>query len=197
MSALSILVAIGVVGFLMGSPRLSGFIHWLTSRSARAEKEELRLAAASARGELLHRRKRVESEEARVKRDEARRKEAWWRSLSGHEFEKELFELFELRGYDVRLTGFHGGDGGVDLTISSGAKRIIVQCKARRQFISAGAVRELYGTLLHEQQQGRATEAWLVSCSGFYSGAELFAAGKPIQLLTIRQILAKHEARFL
>jgi restriction system protein len=59
-------------------------------------------------------------------------------------------------------------------------KKIIIQCKAHRNYISAGYVRELYGTLMHQ----KADEAWLVVTSGFYSGAREFALEKPIKLLT-------------
>jgi hypothetical protein len=63
--------------------------------------------------------------------------------------------------------------------------------------LSAGPVRELYGTLLHEQERGAATEAWLICYAGFYRGAKEFAFGKPIRLLTIQDVLEKRETYFL
>jgi hypothetical protein len=156
------------------------------------------ISATYARREEEHAlHKRLEREEWQLRKDKARRQAAWWRSLSGHQFEKELYEVFKLRGYDVRLTGFRGADRGIDMVIKARQKTIIVQCKAHRHYLSAGPVRELYGTLIHEKEQGRASEAWLVSATGFYSGAKDFAFGKPIRLLTILEILEKHEVHFL
>ena len=66
-----------------------------------------------------------------------------------------------------------------------GTKRIIVQCKAHKGYISPGVVRDLYGTMIHHQ----ADEAWLVSTRGFFTGSRAFAEGKPIRLLTIEDIL--------
>jgi len=84
------------------------------------------------------------------------------------------------KGYSVKLTGSSWGDEGVDLILMKDGKKIIIQCKAHKNYVSAGFVRELYGTLMHQ----KADEAWLVVTSGFYIGAKTFAFGKPIKLLT-------------
>jgi restriction system protein len=62
---------------------------------------------------------------------------------------------------------------------------VLVQCKAHRSYVSPGAVRDLYGTLLHEH----ADQAWLVTTSGFHPGAREFAKGKPMRLITMAGIL--------
>jgi hypothetical protein len=91
----------------------------------------------SLRREELKEQRRIQREELLRHRSEARAQERWWKSLSGHQFERELSELFKLRGYDVRLTGFLGADGGVDMVIKSGSsKTIIVQCKAHRHSLA-------------------------------------------------------------
>ena len=87
-------------------------------------------------------------------------------------------------GYHTTLTPY-SADGGVDILIREGEKKIIIQCKAHSNYISPGVVRELYGTMIHE----KADEGWLVTTSGFYSGARQFAQDKPIKLLTIKQLL--------
>ncbi len=109
----------------------------------------------------------------------------WWSELSGEEFEHQLAALLEARGYETKLTPLIG-DGGVDVFLRANGRLIIVQCKAHRGWISAGPVRELYGTLTAMN----ADEAWLITTAGgFFRGAKDFASGKPIRLFTIRQVL--------
>ncbi len=116
--------------------------------------------------------------------EEQRRAIQWWKTLDGKQFEKELVGLLKQIGYDATLTPY-SGDGGVDIIVREATKRIVVQCKAHRNYISPGVVRELYGTMIHE----KADEGWLVTTSGFYSGARAFAHDKPIKLITIQQLL--------
>jgi HJR/Mrr/RecB family endonuclease len=142
-------------------------------------------AAYAAYSALETERRKAEQVAREGERRRIREQEAWWASLDGNAFERELTALFRARGLDVRRTG-GSGDGGIDLEVRSGLKRIIVQCKAHKSWLSPGPVRDLYGTLIHVS----ADEAWLVTTSGFYSGARAFAAGKPIRLYTIRQFLA-------
>jgi HJR/Mrr/RecB family endonuclease len=121
--------------------------------------------------------------QATLKNGESR---AQWRGIKGRDFEVEVVEVLFSKGYDVVHTGASSnGDQGIDFVVRCGGKKIIGQCKAHKSYLSAGPVRELYGTLLHE----KADEAWLVGTSGFYSGAKSFAYGKPIRLLTIHKLL--------
>jgi len=53
--------------------------------------------------------------------------------LSGTEFEKLLYRLFEKLGYVVEHTG-HTGDQGGDLIIQRGQDRIVVQAKAYKEW---------------------------------------------------------------
>jgi len=108
----------------------------------------------------------------------------FWRGLTGRQFELEFARLLQRLGYSVEHIG-GPGDSGVDLSVDTKKGRVIVQCKAHAVTIGPGAVRELYGSLLHAE----ATEAWLVSLEGFSIAAREFAAGKPIRLLTIARFL--------
>lgn len=117
---------------------------------------------------------------------EQRQQLKWWRALDGRQFEKELTTLLRRLGYDAMLTSYTA-DGGVDILIQDGHRKIIIQCKAHRRYISPAVIRELYGTMLHE----KADEGWLVTTAGFHSGAREFARGKPIQLITIEDLLKK------
>lgn len=91
---------------------------------------------------------------------------------------------FGQMGYDVRHTG-GAGDGGVDLVLSRAGHDVIVQCKAHKNPIGPGAVRDLYGTMLHRN----AGEAWLVTANGFSQAARHFAQGKEIRLLRVGELL--------
>lgn len=128
---------------------------------------------------------KMAAEKAREEAEQRKRKQvAWWQNLDGYEFERELTKLFRARGLTAYQRG-GSGDGGVDIELKIGDRRVLVQCKAHKTRVSPGAVRDLYGTLLHSG----ADEAWLVTTVGFNPGAEAFAAQKPIRLLTIATVL--------
>jgi restriction system protein len=134
--------------------------------------------AARSTGHLAWEKAREEAEQQK------RERVTWWQKLDGYEFERELTTLFRARGLTAHQRG-GAGDGGVDIELKIGDRRVLVQCKAHKTRVSPGAVRDLYGTLLHSG----ADEAWLVTTVGFNSAAEEFAMQKPIRLLTIARIL--------
>lgn len=135
---------------------------------------------------------KIRREETRKRREkqieaynQARKEEEWWRGIDGRSFELEVAKLLMNKGYIVEHTGSTWGDEGVDLVLKVDERKIIVQCKAFKNYVNPGVVRELYGTLIHQ----KAHEAWLVTTSGFFNGARQFASGKPIRLLTIRNLI--------
>jgi len=71
----------------------------------------------------------AERERRSEQRKQLRKQEAWWKSLDGHRFEREVTTLLCSRGFNARWKG-RSGDGGVDIEIAHEAARIIVQCKA-------------------------------------------------------------------
>jgi restriction system protein len=110
---------------------------------------------------------------------------SWWDELHPQRFEQEVALFFKSQGYRVEWTG-RSGDGGVDIKVTNQeGKKIVVQCKAHQKPVPPGAVRELFGTLLHE----KADEGWLMSRSGFTVGAAKFATGKPIRLLDLNHVI--------
>lgn len=111
-------------------------------------------------------------------------KEETWRRLSGWEFETRLANHFGTFGWTAHATR-GSGDEGVDIVLVSSRRRVIVQCKAHAKTVAPAPVRELLGALHHH----KADEAWLVCLTGFSPGAQAFAQGKPIRLLTVREIL--------
>jgi uncharacterized integral membrane protein len=136
------------------------------------------------RDQLLRKMRRQEFRNQRTKHYEERKQQEWWKGLDGSGFELGVAKLLMDKGYNVRHTGSSYGDEGIDVELKVSGRRIIIQCKAFRNYVSAGPVRELYGTLTHQ----KADEGWLVVTSGFYSGARTFAQGKPIRLFTAREL---------
>jgi hypothetical protein len=113
-----------------------------------------------------------------------RQQREWWLRLDGRSFEVEAGTVFRRRGYTVRRVG-GSGDQGVDLLLTKDGLTIAVQCKAHRNPVGPGAIRDLYGAMVHHRHR----EAWILSTTGFTRGAKAFAAGKPIRLLTLEDLL--------
>lgn len=100
-------------------------------------------------------------------------------ALSPADFERYTAGLFRQKGYQVKLRGGRG-DHGVDLElIGATGKRAIVQCKRYQNTIGADIVRELYGTLMHEQ----AAHAFLVTTADISTAARTWAQDKPLTLI--------------
>ena len=122
--------------------------------------------------------------------EEVARYEAWfirtqaefWERLSGRGFEMEVANLLNRAGYCAHLSAA-GGDGGVDIVLGDGT---IVQCKAHRTPASPGIVRDLYGTLTHQN----APKAILISLSGVTDGVRSFIKDKPITVWDKSNLIA-------
>jgi hypothetical protein len=110
-------------------------------------------------------------------------------ALSPAAFEQYVGSLFRQKGYTVRVRG-RSGDLGVDLEVTQpGGKRAVVQCKRYRQTVGPEAVRELYGTLIHEQ----AAHGFLITTAEISAAARAWARHKPLTLIdgaTLAQIAA-------
>ncbi|HSM55696.1 MAG TPA: restriction endonuclease [Candidatus Sulfomarinibacteraceae bacterium] len=101
------------------------------------------------------------------------------RSLSPRSFERYVAGLFRQKGYRVVLRG-SSGDLGVDLEVTSPVgRRAIVQCKRYQNTVGPDVVRELYGTLIHEQ----VAWAFLVTTAEISDSAREWAQGKPLTLI--------------
>ena len=99
-------------------------------------------------------------------------------ALEPSEFENWVAMLFQLIGYKVRNTQ-EVADHGIDLLVSDGHVPYgLVQCKRYRGTVGEPVVRDLYGTLVHEN----ADFGWLVTTGGISRQARGWANGKPIEL---------------
>lgn len=100
-------------------------------------------------------------------------------ALSPKEFEAYVGRLFQRRGYRVRLRG-RSGDHGVDVeVIHPDSRRAVVQCKRYQNTVGEDVVRELFGTMMHED----AAHGFLATTADISQAARAWATGKPITLL--------------
>ncbi len=93
-------------------------------------------------------------------------------------FEHMVGALFERMGYEVRTT-VASGDDGVDLYVRQGRRTAVVQCKRYQGDVGSPLMRDLYGTLLHNN----ADEAYMVTTGNISNQARRWAEGKPIQMI--------------
>lgn len=93
-------------------------------------------------------------------------------------FEHLVGALFERMGYDVRTT-VASGDDGVDLYVRQGRRTAVVQCKRYQGDVGSPQMRDLYGTMLHNN----ANEAYMVTTGNISNQARRWAEGKPIQMI--------------
>jgi hypothetical protein len=113
--------------------------------------------------------------------------ENYWKSLRGVQFERALADLYTKLKHSVRTTK-GSGDEGIDLIID---EKIIVQCKGHEKKISENVARDLYGTLKHHTE----FESAVLACpSGFSNYVKKFVEGKPIELLTAKELVEMAES---
>ena len=103
-------------------------------------------------------------------------------SLTGVEFERVCKQLLEKMGFSVETTKVTG-DGGIDLIaynfqpLLSG--KYIIQCKRYAGSVGEPIIRDLYGVITSE----RANKGILMTSGVFTKQAQIFADGKPIELI--------------
>ena len=108
-------------------------------------------------------------------------------ALGWRDFERLVGEAFRRQRYRVEETGLGGADGGIDLILSRGGRRTLVQCKQwRRRQVPVSVVREMYGLLAHHG----AHAVRIAALGGYTRDAARFAAGKPIELIDGPALLA-------
>ena len=105
--------------------------------------------------------------------------------MSWRQFEVLVGEMFRLKGYSVSETGGGGADGGVDLLLTKGREKFIVQCKQWRAFrVGVDVVRELYGVMAAHGASG----GFVVTSGRFTRDASEWAGGRNITLIDGSQL---------
>ena len=108
--------------------------------------------------------------------------------ISWREFEMLVAESYRRQGYQVFENGLGGKDGGIDLILSKAGRRELVQCKQwKRRNVDASTVREMWGLVNHHG----ADAVHIVSAGDFTADATRFARGKPIFLVTGRELIER------
>jgi restriction system protein len=108
-------------------------------------------------------------------------------NLSWQAFEALVGEGFRHRGFQVTARDGAGPDGGVDLVLSHGHERFLVQCKQwRAQQPGVSVVRELYGVMAAERVAG----GYVVTSGRFTKDAKEFAVGRNIELVDDKALAA-------
>ena len=102
------------------------------------------------------------------------------RKLPWKDFEFLVGEAYRRQGYNVQEDIGAGPDGGVDLTLTKGGGKYLVQCKNwKTKSVGVPVVRELFGVVTAENASGG-----IIVCSGgFTRDAVEFARGKSIELV--------------
>lgn len=112
---------------------------------------------------------------------------SWVDRLSWRDFERQVAEVYRQEGYWVEECGGNGPDGGVDLRLTRGGERVLVQCKHWKSWkVGAPVVRELYGVLMAEG----ANRAVVITSGRISREAVSFAEGKPLELVSGDGLLA-------
>jgi HJR/Mrr/RecB family endonuclease len=115
------------------------------------------------------------------------------RLLTSSEFEWLVGELFRREGWSVTETGREDGpDGNIDLELSRGSERSVVQCKRwTAQAVGVDEVRRFGGTLLREGLP--ATAGIFVTLSNFTEQAGTEAHQMGITLIDKRDLYSRME----
>jgi restriction system protein len=100
--------------------------------------------------------------------------------MTWHEFELLVGEAFRQKGYKVLELGGAGPDGGVDLVLTKGSEKFLVQCKQWKAFkVSVDVVREVYGVMAAKGAAG----GFVVTSGKFTADAQEFARGRNLTLV--------------
>ena len=100
------------------------------------------------------------------------------RRMSWQDFERVVAEAFRRSGYRADLTA-RGADGGVDIILTRGTSKTLVQCKQNTSRLGPGAVRELAGVMASED----VTDGIMVACGGVGDEGQAFAKRNGIRIL--------------
>jgi restriction system protein len=99
-------------------------------------------------------------------------------NLSPEDFEALIAGLFRAYGHQALVTG-GSSDHGVDVIVHTDkGEKWVVQCKRYSGSVGEPVVRDLYGTMTHEEAQ----KAYLITTGVFTIQAAAWAEGKPLIL---------------
>jgi restriction endonuclease len=169
---------------------LSGIIEWFADayRRRRSNPGYLRYREALQ----LHNLYKSTAQAAAREAEQAflRKKRSYWEFLNGYAFERATAEVLKRHQFNPIVTR-GSADGGIDIEVTRGGLRGVVQCKAHVACVGPHVIRDLYGVTYHS----RADFGIIVSRGGFSQGAIDFARDKPILFLDVADLIAMQEGR--
>ncbi|MGD0058128.1 MAG: restriction endonuclease [Verrucomicrobiia bacterium] len=102
------------------------------------------------------------------------------RTIDWYQFERVVSAIYEVPGCTVRRLGGAKPDGGIDLMVEQGGRRIIVQCKHWRKWtVGVRHIRELWGA----KEIAHADKAVLITLRGCTQDAKDLANQQGIDII--------------
>jgi restriction system protein len=106
------------------------------------------------------------------------------RAMDPIEFQSFMWIVYRRLGYSVQPTPA-SRDGGADGFLEKDGKRFVLQCKRYRGQVGEDTVRDILGTIVHNNAVG----GFVVTTGTFSSPAVAFCSGKQIQLVNGEELL--------
>lgn len=106
-------------------------------------------------------------------------------SLTWEQFELLIGLIYQRQGWEVAISGGLGPDGGIDVTLTRGSEKVLVQCKHRKDPVKVEEIRELFGVHMAE----RSTRAIFITSGEYTKPGLQFAEGKDIEMINRTQLL--------
>jgi len=176
-------------GFFPGFFVISGVVHAVVESYKRRHPSAGLLAYRQAL--CLHRSYVAAAREAeQIELALLKQKRSYWESLNGYEFERATAEVLEKHQFNPKVTG-GSADGGIDIEVTRGGQKGVVQCKAHVTSVAPHTVRDLFGVMHHSSSDF----GIVVSLGGFTKAAIEFAQNKPIFLLDSSDLIAMQEGQ--
>jgi hypothetical protein len=113
-----------------------------------------------------------------------RKDEGFWRMLDGLSIEKEIINIFMHSGYEL-LEEFETPEGEYDHVLSKEGSKIYIDFRTDKKVDDTAYLEKL----LNNKERSGSEKLLVFSKLGFSSGVIEFAAGKSIELLTIKDII--------
>lgn len=122
----------------------------------------------------------IQQKEENLTRESIKKEPQKFSTLSGTDFEKLLYRLFEAMGYSTEHIG-HSGDQGGDLIANRNGERILIQAKAYRDWSTGNdAVQQVAGAIKYYN----CNRAIVITTSHFTPEAIALAKANNIELIS-------------
>jgi restriction system protein len=179
-----VLAPVSLIGSMMLFSMTVGFVY--AYRRRRSRPGYLRYKEALG----LHELHQTTAQAAAHEAEQAilRKKRSYWEFLDGYAFERATAEVLQRHQFNPRVTR-GSADGGVDIEVTRGGWKGVVQCKAHVACVGPHVVRDLYGVIHHSG----ADFGIIVSRGGFTQGAVDFARNKPIFFVDTSDLIKMQE----